>query len=186
MVCCTASEEPVIRRAMVAQAVHARHSRPMFIIDIAVPRDVEPAVGELDNVYLYNIDDLEQIVARNLDRRQEEMSRCTAIVDKEVQGFVQWLHADEAAPTIRDLMEAVQTTKDQELERLRPKLDKVSAADWDQIVQMADRLANKITHHPATTLRDQARRGRKWYIDAARRLFGLPSAEGRTRDGDEA
>lgn len=185
MVCCTASDEPVIHRAMVEQAARARHSRPMFIIDIAVPRDVEPAVGDLDNVYLYNIDDLEQIVARNLDCRQEELSRCMAIVDQEVDEFVEWLHADEAAPTIRDLVEAVQTTKDQELDRLRPKLDNVSQADWEQIVHMADRLANKVTHHPATTLRDQAKRGEKWYIEAARRLFGLPSAEGRAGDAEE-
>ena len=186
MVCCTASEEPVIHRATVEQAVHARHSRPMFVIDIAVPRDVEPAVGDLENVYLYNIDDLEQIVARNLDRRQEEVSRCAAIVDKELEEFVEWLHGDEAAPTIRELVEAVQRTKDHELGRLRPKLGNVSQADWEQIVQMADRLANKITHHPATTLRDQAKRGRKWYIEAARRLFGLPSVEGRAGEADEA
>ena len=175
VVCCTASQGYVVSRAMAEQAAQARRNRPIFIIDIAVPRDVDPLVGELDNVYLYNIDDLEQIVASNLAHREKELRRCTTLVDKEVAEFVEWLQSDEAAPTIRDLVEAVQAIKQQELDRLRPKLNRVSEPDWEHIVQMADRLANKIMHPPATALREQAGQGQKWYIQVARRLFGLPS-----------
>ena len=174
VICCTASPDYVIRRPMVEQAAQARRNEPMLIIDIAVPRDVEPEVGDVDNVYLYNIDDLEHIVARNMAQREKELRRCAGIVDKEVAEFVQWLQSDEASPTIRELVEAVRTIKQQELDRLRPKLNSASESDWEQIVHMADRLANKIMHPPTTALREQAKQGQRWYIQVARKLFGLP------------
>ena len=183
VICCTGSPEPILHAPDVETATRSRRDAPTFIIDIAVPRDVDPGVGEIDNVYLYNIDDLEHIVERNMEQRREELIHCAAIVDREVAEFVEWLQADEATPTIRELVRAVQETKRLELDRLRAKLGDLSESDWQQIEIMADRLANKMTHHPATTLRKGAMRGQKWFVHAARRLFGLPTGDEPQGDG---
>jgi len=145
---------------------------------------VEPAVGDVDNAYLYNIDDLEQIIAQNMDARHKELERCTAIVDHEVDEFVEWLRTEQAVPTIQELVDTVNQMKLAELERLRPKLNGVSDADWQLIVQMADRLTNKVTHHPAATLREQAMQGEHWYTQVARKLFGLGGGEETEQPGD--
>ncbi len=177
VICCTASPQPVLTRDTVAQATRGGRGAPMFIVDIAVPRDVEPAVGELDNVYLYNIDDIEQIVRENMEQRRQELERCAKIVDHEVAEFVEWMRMDRAAPTIQALMGAMNQMKAGELERLRRKLGRVSDADWRHIEQMAGRLVSKVAHHPTVTLREEAKKGEHWYTQAVHKLFGLAGGE---------
>ena len=102
--------------------MRTRPHRPLFIIDIAVPRDVDPAVGDLEQVFLYNIDDLEAIVQENLARRSGELARAEAIVTEEVTRFVSWMQSRDVIPTVVALRERFEAIRQSELLRLEPKL----------------------------------------------------------------
>ena len=122
VVTATGAAEPVLTRARVEEAMRPRRSRPLFIIDIAVPRDVDPAAGGLDQVFLYNIDDLQTIVKENLARRTAEVERAEAIVREEVDRFGTWMQSREVVPTVVALRQRFEPIRQAELQRLEPKL----------------------------------------------------------------
>ncbi len=122
VVTATGATEPVLTRALVEDAMRSRRSRPLFVIDIAVPRDVEPAVGNLDQVFLYHMDDLQTIVKENLARRSSELTSAESIVDEEVARFASWLQSREIVPTIVALRQRFEQVRQGELRRLEPKL----------------------------------------------------------------
>mgnify|MGYP005844218539 FL=1 len=164
----------VIRQAEVAAALRARRGRPLFIIDIAVPRDVEPAVAAVEGCYLYNVDDLDAVVAETRARRAAELSRCEAIVDAEVAAFERWLRGLAVAPMISELSERLHALKRAELEALRRRLPGLPEADLAEIERMADRLVKKILHQPIRTLRELSPgEPSGGILRAALRLFGL-------------
>ena len=111
VVTATGATEPVLTRARVEDVMRPRRSRPLFVIDIAVPRDVEPAVGDLDQVFLYNIDDLQTIVKENLARRGAELARAESIVDEEVARFASWMQSREIVPTVVALRQRFETIR---------------------------------------------------------------------------
>jgi len=164
----------VIHRAEAAAALRARKGRPLFIIDIAVPRDVEPAATEVEGCYLYNVDDLQAVVAETLSRRASELERCEAIVREEVAAFSRWLGGLAVAPMITELSERLHGLKRAELEALRKRLPDLPEPAHEEIERMADRLVNKILHQPIRTLRDDsAGEAPGGLLRAALRLFGL-------------
>jgi len=170
----TDAPHPVIRQAHAIEAVRQRGGRPVFLIDIAVPRDIEPAAGEVAGCYLYNVDDLQAVVEETMAQRQQEVARCLAIVDEEVGGFMAWLRQLAVAPTISELSAALHARKDEELEALLQRLPDLSDEERAEIERMASRLVNKILHQPITTLRDaSSREHHQTFLDAALRLFGL-------------
>jgi glutamyl-tRNA reductase len=126
VVTATGATEPVLTRALVEDAMRSRRSRPLFVIDIAVPRDVEPAVGNLDQVFLYHVDDLQTIVKENLARRSSELTSAESIVDQEVARFASWLQSREVVPTIVALRQRFEQVRQGELRRLEPKLTGLS------------------------------------------------------------
>jgi len=164
----------VIHRADVAEAVRARRGRPIFLIDIAVPRDIEPSVAEVEGCYLYNVDDLRSVVEETMARRGQELGRCAAIVAEEAQRFLQWLARLEVAPTITELSDRFHEIKRQELEALRNKLPDLSEPAREEVERMANRLVNKILHQPIKTLREASpHEPSEGLLGAALRLFGL-------------
>jgi len=172
----TAAPHAVLRRDAVAQAMRHRRGKPLFLIDIAVPRDVEPEVGELDSVYLYDIDDLEAVVAQNVAERQREVARAEEIIEEETAGFLRWLRQRSITPTIAELKRHVEGIREAELERLRGKFS--SERDRELASRLADGIVNKILARPFEQLKRSARAKHGHSIaEAVRRLFGLDLRE---------
>jgi glutamyl-tRNA reductase len=164
----------VIRPDDVAAAVRERRGRSLFLIDIAVPRDIDPAAGDVDGCYLYNVDDLQAVVAETLARREEELGRCETIVAAEQEEFLRWLGRLTVAPTIGELSARLHAIKGAELEALLNRLPDLSDEDRQEIERMADRLVNKILHQPIQALREtSASEHREGFLSAVLHLFGL-------------
>jgi glutamyl-tRNA reductase len=144
----------IISRPLAEQIIHRRKNRPMFFIDIAVPRDIDPLVNEIDNAFLYDIDDLQQVIDSNVKERMSEATRAEEIVDKEVEAFCTRMQAREVVPTIVQLRETLERLRRDEIERNRRQLrDLPPEQAVDQITQA---LINKILHHPIAHLKEMA------------------------------
>ncbi len=164
----------VLRKGDVAAALRRRGGRPLFIIDIAVPRDVEPSAGDLAGCYLYNVDDLEAVVRETLARREQEVARCEPILEAEARKFMRWLGHLHVVPAIEELSSRLHALKASELEALMRRLPDLSDEARAEIERMANRLVNKILHQPIAALRDASGEERHGgLLDAALRLFGL-------------
>jgi glutamyl-tRNA reductase len=170
----TGAPEPVIRRDVVQPIVYARRGRPLFFIDIAVPRDVEAAVGALDDVYCYDIDDLKQVVDANIRERAREAQRAETLVEREVAKFVARLGDVEVIPTIVSLRERLEIIRAGEVKRALARLPGASPETREAIEAMSTAIVNKILHAPITKLRESSRAGspRSW-LELVHELFGL-------------
>lgn len=176
VITCTGATRPFIDAARLKPVVKRRKYRPLFIVDIAVPRDVDPRVSELDTVYLYNIDDLEAVSQENLARRKEEAAEAEAIVDDAVAALTAWHRALAVKPTLAAIRRRADEVMAAELDRA---LSKKQLAGLDEDTQQAVRAAtravvNKLLHPALTAVRDGADRGDGVELAAAaRRLFGV-------------
>ena len=166
----TASPLPVIRKADVKAALRRRRHRPMFLVDIAVPRDIEPAVADMNDVYLYTIDDLQQVVDENLQQRSDAAEFALADVDEAVAAFMRWLYGIRAGRTLKRIREQSHQFEaelaDRALRRLRAGHD-----PEDVLQQMASTLTNKILHLPSKRLREAAEDRDYEVLKAADRIF---------------
>ena len=181
--------EPVLTREMVAAAMHRRGHQPMFVIDIGVPRNVDPAVNEIEAVYLYDIDDLDRVASANAEQRRGEVERAEAIVQEEQQRFDGWLAALRAVPTIRHLRARGEAVRRGELERFLRRND-LSEAQREALEALTRAIVNKLLHAPVSRLRAEAETEEGLaYLEAARVLFalddpGAPGAEADARNDD--
>jgi glutamyl-tRNA reductase len=178
----TASPRYVITRELMQGVVKARRHRPLFLIDIAVPRDVDPRVENMDNVFLFDIDDLEQVASQNIAARKREAELAERIVDAEVEAFDAWQRSLELTPTLVALRERVRSVVRGELERTLPRLKSLSEAERKSLEVMCDAMVNKLLHRPLTELkRSQNDPDGARLLESVRRLFELgdltPSAE---------
>jgi glutamyl-tRNA reductase len=163
-----------VKPPQVEEAMRERRGRPMLLIDLAVPRSIEPAVNGLDGVYLFDVDDLEGVVAENRGARASEAQRAETIVDTEVDAFWSWLQGLDVVPTIVALREHLEGIRQREVERHLSALGAVDPRQRDVMERVTRAIVNKILHHPVTTLRrHQAERGESFYVEAARALFRL-------------
>jgi glutamyl-tRNA reductase len=170
----TAAPHAILRPETVSAAMRMRRQRPLFLIDIAVPRDIDPAVGELNNVFLYDIDDLEQVAEANLAQRRREIPRVQGIIDEEVGEFWAWFQARDVVPTIVDLRRHVDLIREVELEWAMHKLEHLSEEERDILLNFSQRLVNKILHQPTVRLKQRAGDREAYrYTDAIRDLFGI-------------
>lgn len=160
MVTATASPHPVVTRSLVESALRqAERAGPLFIIDIALPRDVETSVGQMENVLLYNIDDLRQIVDRNLERRRREVPQVESVVAEAVDEFWAWHDALAVVPVIRTFRAQAEKLRQAEVERALNKLDHLSPQDREVVEELARRLLKKYLHGPTSRLRAAANNG---------------------------
>jgi glutamyl-tRNA reductase len=172
----TSSPRPVVTVDLVKKAQKARRGRSLFLIDIAVPRDVEPDVNAIDNVYLYDVDDLSRFVARSLEGRASEADRAEALVAAEASGFEQWTHERALTPVIVGLRARTRAVLAAEVERsLAGKLRHLGPAEREALEMMINAATNKLLHAPVTRLKAMAAdpRGAE-YVDALRDVFDLP------------
>ncbi len=164
----------VITREMAAAALHRRKNRLMFFIDIAVPRDVDPEVGKIDNAYLYNIDDLQSVVDENMKGRMKEAQKAEDVVSEEVLKFTAWYHTLEAVPTIRALKAKMEGIMMGELERAPSWIRNLSEEERKEVEILIASVLNKVLHDPITGLKEESQtNGGMPYIAAIRRLFKL-------------
>jgi glutamyl-tRNA reductase len=180
VVASTAAHEPIIRTSDVQQALHARRSRPLFFIDIGVPRNVEPDVDTLDNAFSYDIDDLRSVVDANLRERQREAQRAETLVTREVERFTARLKDMEVAPTIVSLRDKLEAIRRGELEKALARLGTSDEETRRVMDALSQSIVNKILHAPMVKLRDSSRagHGRPW-IELISELFGLKGGLGR-------
>jgi len=179
----TAAPEPIIRAAEVERVLHARRGRPLFLIDIAVPRNVEPAVNALDGVFVYDVDDLRSVVEANLRERHRQAQRAEALVEREVTKFAARLRDLEVVPTIVSLREKLEEIRRAEVARALARLPGADPATREALEALSQGLVNKVLHGPTVKLRDSSRAGhhRRW-IEFISELFGLHPRGGAGRE----
>jgi glutamyl-tRNA reductase len=176
VVTATGAATTVLSRADVERVMRARRERPLFIIDIAVPRDVDSDAGEVEQVFLYNIDDLQGIVKENLARRTAELERADAIVAAETAKFAQWLQSREVIPTVVALRERFEAIRRAELQRLQPRLSSLPPEAQAQVDQVTRLIVEKLLLTPTEQLKSVGDNSlAAAYTDALNRLFSLPS-----------
>jgi glutamyl-tRNA reductase len=182
VVSATASKLPILGKGAVERALRLRRHQPMFLIDLAIPRDMEPEIAELADVYLYTVDDLESVVAENLKSRQQAALAAEEIIDAEVRAFIEWRQSLDAVGTIRDWRAALDRTRVELVERAHRQL--VRGDDPHGVIEgLATALTNRISHVPKVRLREAAQAGREDVIRTARSLLGLDAA-GELNDDD--
>jgi glutamyl-tRNA reductase len=174
VVTATGASAPILTRARVEEAMRPRRNRTLFIIDIAVPRDVETAAGNLSQVFLYNIDDLRTIVQENLARRGTELARAEAIVDEEVARFTAWMQSREIVPTVVALRQRFETIRRAELQRLEPKLSGLPPEARSRVDEVTRLIVEKLLLTPTEQLKSVSDEAMiVAYADALNRLFRL-------------
>ncbi len=170
VVSCTASPLPIIGLGMVERAVKARRHRPMFMVDLAVPRDIEMEVGELDDIFLYRVDDLAQVVEAGVESRQAAVVEAEAIISSQVDTFLHWLEARNAVPTICALRENAESIRCNEVEYALRRLRK--GEDPAQVLDLlSQRLTNKFLHAPMRSLNASVPEEREKMSELVLRLF---------------
>jgi glutamyl-tRNA reductase len=187
---CIAAERPPLGVALFEEALRVRRRRPIFAIDIGVPRNIDPEVNALDGVYLYDLDDLGGVAEANAEERRRETVRAEAIVQEEVERFDGWLSALQAVPTIRRLRARAEAVRQAELEKAAARLG-LDGETRSGVEALTRAIVNKLLHAPVSRLRERAERDEGLaYLEAARVLFALddptaPGAEADLLDGSE-
>jgi len=173
----TGAPDYVLSAKNLKEVSKARRYKPMFLIDIAVPRDIDPTANKLDSIYLYDVDDLQGIVQANLKGRQKEAAKAELIINDEVEQFCAWLSTLEVKPTIVALRQRMEQIRQGEFEKTLHSLTGLEDKERRAIEAMSNAIINKILHHPTHILK-QKNNGSdgSLYIDAARTLFDLPAA----------
>jgi glutamyl-tRNA reductase len=174
----TGSPHAIFRREHGEQFLTRRKNRPMFFIDIAVPRDVSPEMAKLDGIFAYDIDDLQQAVSSHVADRRKEAELAEAIISSEVENFVARLHTLDVVPTIVSLQDHLETIRQAEIDRVRGRMGALTPEQEMAIETMTRGIINKVMHTPITTLKTAARESEATtVIDVVRRLFNLHGKE---------
>jgi glutamyl-tRNA reductase len=178
VVTATGATDPILTRDRVQAVMRSRRNRPLFIIDIAVPRDVEPGAGELEEVFLYNIDDLQSIVSESVARRTQQIEHADTIVSAEVERFVVWLRSRHAVPTVVALRQHFEDVRRSELKRLEPKLGGLGPEARARVEDVTRLFVEKLLIAPTEQLKSAPdQRTIDDWADALTRLFSLSAGD---------
>lgn len=185
VIACTGSLDYMITEEVVSNAVMDRGQRPLFLLDVAVPRDVDPAIKDLESVYLADISDLDAIADMNRQRREQEAEHVEVIIEGEVRRFQQWWDGLRIVPTLADLRHQSEALRERELNRTLKRLQHLAAEDLDIVASLSKSLVNKLLHNPVTRLKGE---GRPEDIQSLRWLFRLDGDGDRdvTDDSDDS
>ena len=170
----TSASNFIIKKEMVEKAIHERKNKPIFFIDIAVPRDIEPDINDLENIYLYDIDDLHVVVSANMKEREKEADNAMNLISQEVTKFNNWVGTLDAVPTIVEIRKKAENIRMQEIEKTLKKISYLSEDDKKLLRQMSSSIVSKILHKPTIKLKQktQSEDGHV-YLKAIRHLFHL-------------
>ncbi len=183
----TGAPHYVLRKGEVERAIRQRHNRPIFFIDIAVPRDIDPGVNDVYNAFLYDIDDLNEVAGANAAQREKEARKAEDIIVEEVGKFSHWLSSLDVVPTITALRQMAEQIKAGELEKTLSRFEaELSDGDRNRIEAMASGIVNKMLHSPTVELKRAANeRGGYLYVESMRRLFKLNGTKKKERHEDD-
>jgi glutamyl-tRNA reductase len=182
----TAAPHAIVTVPQVGEVVARRAGRPLCILDIAVPRDVDPAVGRLDNVFLYDIDDLQGVVAATIGIRRREVPAAERIVEQELRHFWEWYTGRGAVDAIRQLRDHAEGLRAAELDRALRRLAHLDPSDRERVAYLTKALMNKFLHGPTLALRAAAGNGNdRELAEAVRRLFDLREAPSPSDEGSK-
>ena len=172
VVSCTASTLPILGKGTMERVIRARRHQPVFMVDLAVPRDIEPEVGRMDDVYLYTVDDLAELVRTGLDERQSAVQQAEAIIDAQVGNFLHWMESRDLVPLIRGLRDQGESARRAELDRAMRML---SRGDDPRAVleALSHGLTNKLLHAPTRALHEAAGDGQNDLAGAVDRIFRI-------------
>ena len=176
IVTCTASSLPILGKGMVERALKLRKHRPLFIVDLAVPRDVEKEVAELSDVFLYTVDDLSDVVRDGLDARQGAVKEAEVIIDSGVNEFMHWMQSREMVPTIRALRDHAERQRRAEMEKALRLLAKGESPE-KVLEALSSSLTNKFLHAPTHALNQAQANEREAILEAVHRIYHLHSPE---------
>ncbi len=172
----TAADLPLIGKGAVERALKARRRKPMFMADLAVPRDIEPEVEQLRDVYLYTVDDLQQVVQENLRSRHAAAEEAEQIVGERVRGFEEWLNSERAVPLVKAYRSQLERTRDQQLQQAVRSL--AHGHDPERVLsRLAHDLTNKLAHDPLVAIREAGKQGDGELLAAMRRLIKVDAEE---------
>ncbi len=166
----TASPLPILGKGAVEKALKTRKHKPMFMCDIAVPRDVEPEVDQLDDVFLYTVDDLQEIIQENIESRQEAAEQAREIIENQVEDFLRWERALDSVDVIRDIRSSTEELSREVLEKAQAQLAQ-GKSPQEALNFLARTLTNKFLHQPSATIRQVGEEGRTDLLNMIRQLF---------------
>ncbi|MCK5122128.1 MAG: glutamyl-tRNA reductase [Methylococcales bacterium] len=169
----TASQLPILGKGRVESAIKKRKHKPMFMVDLAVPRDIEAEVGQLSDVYLYTVDDLQNTIEKNMDSRREAAEQAEDIIDTQVEHFLSWMRSQGAQSVIKDYRQQAELTRDQALAKAIALLNSGHTAE-EALNRLAHTLTNKLIHTPSAQIREAGANDRHDLVAAAREIFKLP------------
>jgi glutamyl-tRNA reductase len=182
VVASTGSQGLVLSSDQVARAMRARRGRPVFFIDIAVPRDLDPGINDLEGCYLYDIDDLDRVVAESVAGRREEAVRAEAIVCEEADSFRAWQLSLDVVPAITSLRARAESIRQEELDRVESRLASLSPSQRRAVEALTSQIVAKLLHQPTVRMKEAAAGADGGlYADAVRHLFGLEERDGPAR-----
>ncbi|MBI5050091.1 MAG: glutamyl-tRNA reductase [Nitrospirae bacterium] len=184
VICSTGAPHYILLKEQMHKIMKQRKNRPVFIIDISVPRNIDPEINNLDNVYLYNVDDLKGIVNTNIQERSREAEKAEKIVDEEIEAFLKWQKSLSAVPTIVALRDKAEAIRKDELEKTLHKLSGLGEKDVNAIEALTNSIVNKLVHFPTTALKSEAE-DKDAMIDIVNRIFGLSMEAGGQSDKSE-
>ncbi|AXQ28603.1 glutamyl-tRNA reductase [Solimonas sp. K1W22B-7] len=173
IVSCTAARGTILHKEVMQRAVKSRRRKPVFMIDLAVPRDIDPRIADLEDIYLYTIDDLRAVVAENLKLREEAAKQAEVLIQSQAMEFGRWLESRDAGATIQQIRGRARGVRDEVLDKARRRLAAGEKPE-DVMTFLADTLANKLMHAPSSALRRADAVEQALLLNAARKLFDLP------------
>ena len=172
----TASTLPILGKGLVERALKQRKHKPIFMVDLAVPRDIEPEVANLSDVYLYSVDDLQNVIELNLQSRKEAALQAEDIIDLEVEQFSFWIRGQGVVDTVRAYRTKAEIQRDAVLDKSRRMIEQGKSTD-NVLQYLAHTLTNKLTHDPTEAINDAGKEGKNELIEAARILLNIPTDE---------
>ena len=172
VICSTGAPTYILTKSQMQKVMRERKQRQVFIIDISVPRNIDPEINDLDNVYLYNVDDLQNVVDSNVSERQKEAEKAEKIVLEELETFLKWQSALDAVPTIIALREKAEEIKREELEKLLHKNPDIGEKEREAIEHMVSAIVNKLIHPPTAALKEDSE-DKDIMVATIQRLYGI-------------
>lgn len=172
LICSTGAQNYVLLKNQMQKVMKERKNKPVFIIDISVPRNIDPEINDLNNVYLYDVDDLQGVVDTNILERQKEAKKAEDIIEEEIETFRKWLSSLDSVPTVIALREKAESIKKEELERLINRLPDIGEKERKAIENLANSIINKLIHAPTIALKEDTE-DKDMLIATIKRLYGL-------------
>ncbi|MBI3377682.1 MAG: glutamyl-tRNA reductase [Nitrospirae bacterium] len=176
VICSTGASKYVLMKEQMQKVMKERRHKPVFIIDISVPRNIDPSINDIDNVYLYDVDDLHGIVDTNKLERQKEAEKAEGIIAEEIETFQKWLASLDSVPTVVALRNRADAVKKEEIEKLLNKLPALGEKEKEAVEYMANAIINKLIHPPTAALKEDSE-DKDILIAAIRKLYGLDKEE---------